>query len=92
MPSLAGDAAFFVRLAAQTLCRNPILMVSPALHASGGGFPGLAVLGSVADAVAAADRLLPEGSRRVVVFPAGGVTFPIPAPPPAAKGRSSKQA
>ncbi len=91
MPSLAGDAAFFVRLAAQTLCRNPILMVSPALHASGGSFPGLAVLASVADAVAAADRLLPERSRRVVVFPAGGVTFPIPAPHPTAKGRSSKQ-
>ncbi|MGB2821883.1 MAG: lactate racemase domain-containing protein [Phycisphaerae bacterium] len=92
VPSLADDAAFFVRLAAQTLCRNPILMVSPALHASDGGFPGLAVLASVDEAIAAADRLLPAGPRRVVVFPSGGVTFPIPPPPLTAEGRATSQA
>ncbi len=78
VPSLAGDAAFFVRLAARTLCRNALLMFSPALHASGGTFPGLEVLASMDEAVARADHLLPRGPRRVVVFPAGGTTFPIP--------------
>jgi len=92
VPSLAGDAAFFVRLATQTLCRNPVLMVSPALHASGGTFPGLEILPSVADAVALADRLLPAGSRRVVVFPAGGATFPIPAPAPAPQAAAAQEA
>ena len=92
VPSLAGDAAFFVRLAAQTLCRNPILMVSPALHASGGSFPGLEVLASVEEAVVAADRRLSKGSRRVVVFPAGGVTFPIAAPAALARGPASQEA
>jgi nickel-dependent lactate racemase len=77
IPSLAGDAAFFVRLAAQLACRNPILMVSPALHASGTRFPGLEVLPSMAAAAALTDRLLPAGQRRVVVFPSGGTTFPI---------------
>jgi len=91
LPSLAGEAAFFVRLAARALCRNPILMVSPALHAAGAGFPGLHVLADPADAVAAADRLLPEGPRRVIIFPSGGVTFPIPTPTPAAKGRPGRQ-
>jgi len=91
VPSLAGDAAFFVHLAAQTLCRNPIIMVSPSLHASGGGFPGLTVLPSVADAVREAERLLPAGKRRVVVFPAGGVTFPIVASPGGTRARSEQE-
>jgi nickel-dependent lactate racemase len=82
LPSVAGDAGFFIRLAAQTLCRNPILMVSPALHASGGGFPGLRVLASMDHAIAAAERRLPKGPRRVVVFPTGGASFPITTPPP----------
>ena len=90
VPSLAGDAAFFVRLAAQALCRNPIIMVSPALHASGGSFPGLRVLPTVADAVKQAERFLPAGSRRVVVFPAGGVTFPVVAGPVPRKARSAE--
>jgi len=81
MPSMAGDAAFFIRLATQTLCRNPIIMVSPALHAAGATFPGLRIVASMDEAIAAAERRLPEGSRRVAVFPFGGVTFPIPAPP-----------
>ncbi len=78
VPTLAGDAAFFVRLAAQTLARNPVMMVSPAMHAAGVRFPGLRVLAGMDDAVAEAERLLPEGRRRVVVFPAGGVTYPVP--------------
>jgi hypothetical protein len=77
VPSLAGDAAFFVRLAVQTLCRNPVLMVSPALHAAGLRFPGLPVLASMDEAVDATEAMLQGGSRRVVVFPSGGTTFPV---------------
>jgi len=84
-PAIAGDAVFFIRLAAQTLCRNPIIMVSPALHAAGAAFPGLRIVASMDAAIAAAERRLPEDSPRVVVFPSGGVTFPIPA---AQNGRS----
>ena len=92
LPTLAGDAAFFIRLAAQMLDRNPILMVSPALHASGGAFPGLKVLPTMAAAVAAAERLLPPGRRRVVVFPAGGISFPILQPRTTAPGRIQPEA
>ena len=87
-PTMAGDAAFFVRLAAHTLARNPIVMVSPSLHAAGASFPGLRIVGSVADGVAAARRRLGEGVQRVVVFPAGGVTYPIPAGGEPRNGRS----
>ena len=90
-PGLGGDAGFFVRLGAQTLCRNPILMVSPALYASGGSFPGLKVLASLEQAVERADRILPDGPRRVIVFPAGGITFPIPGPPAVAAGNGAQR-
>jgi len=78
IPRLAGDAAFFVRMALQTLHRNPILMVSPALFRSGGGFPGLEVYEHTEDAIAAAQGLTGSGPQRVTVFPFGGTTFPIP--------------
>jgi len=81
VPSLAGDAAFFVRLALQMLHRNPIFMVSPILHEAGVNFPGLELFASVDQAVAAADELLGGGPQRVVIFPAGGTTFPIPSVP-----------
>ena len=83
VPSLAGDAAFFVRLALQTLHRNPILMVSPVLHQAGVNFPGLELFGSVDGAIAAADELLGRRPQRVVLFPAGGTTFPVPSAPAA---------
>jgi len=79
VPRLAGDAAFFVRLAAQTLHRNPLLLVSPALHATGAKFPGLELFAKPEDAIAAAQSLLGRGPQRAVVFPAGGTTYPIPA-------------
>jgi hypothetical protein len=66
-------------MALQTLHRNPILMVSPALFRSGGGFPGLEVFEKAEDALPLADRLVGEGPQRVTVFPFGGTTFPIPA-------------
>jgi hypothetical protein len=77
VPSLAGDAAFFVRLALQAIHRNPILMVSPVLHEAVGKFPGLTVLPTLERAFAATELLLGHGPRRVVAFPAGGITFPL---------------
>jgi nickel-dependent lactate racemase len=88
-PSLAGDAAFFIRLALQTIHRNTVLMVSPALAALGKPFPGLTVYADVQQAIAAAARILGPGSQRVIVFPAGGITFPVQAaqPTPQDNGR-----
>ncbi len=77
VPSLAGDAAFFVRLALATINRNPVLMVSPTLHAELGRFPGLTILPTVEQAFSLAEKILGGGSRRVVAFPAGGITFPV---------------
>jgi hypothetical protein len=77
VPRLAGDAAFFVRLAARALHRNPILMVAPVLYNSGAKFPGIEIFPAPEPAFAAADARLGKGPQRVVVFPAGGVTYPV---------------
>jgi hypothetical protein len=77
-PNLAGDAAFFVRLAAHALHRNPIFMVSPVLRERGVRFPGLEVFGTPEEAVAAATDILGRGPQRVTVFPSGGTTYPVP--------------
>lgn len=79
-PQLAGDAAFFVRLALRTLHRNPILMVSPKLASRQVRFPGIELFGDIADATARADEILGRRPQQVVVFPAGGVTYPVPVP------------
>jgi len=76
-PSLAGDAAFFVQMGLQAIHRNPILLVSPALHASAQRFPGLDLFASFEEAVAAATDLLGGGPQRVIAFPNGGATFPV---------------
>jgi nickel-dependent lactate racemase len=78
VPRLAGDAAFFVRMALRTIHRNPILMVSPALCDAGFRFPGIELFSSVDEAVAGADALLGGGEHRAVIFPSGGTTFPVP--------------
>ena len=78
VPGLAGDAAFFVRMATQTLYRNPILLVSPGLYDLGVRFPGMAVFGDASEAMSAADEYLGGGPQRVTVFPLGGSTFPVP--------------
>ena len=78
IPRLAGDAAFFVRMAAQTIRRNPVFMVSPELHRCRVRFPAIRLFGDVDTAVAAVGEYLGGGSQRVVVFPAGGTTFPVP--------------
>ena len=79
VPRLAGDAAFFVRMATQMLHRNVLYMVSPTLHREGVKFPGLHIFGSMDDAFAAARRLLGDRPQRAVVFPCGGTTYPVPA-------------
>jgi len=77
VPSLAGDAAFFVRLAMRIIQRNTVLMVSPALVESGHKMVGLPLFGDPAAAVAAAEHALGTGPKRVLVFPHGGVTYPV---------------
>ena len=77
VPRLAGDAAFFVRLALQMIQRVTVIMVSPALVESGASMVGLELLGDPAEAFAAADEILGSGNKRVIAFPAGGVTDPI---------------
>jgi len=80
VPSLAGDAAFFVRLAMRIVERHTVLMVSPALVEAGAKLVGLPLYAEPAEAIAAAEKLLPAGPKRVIVFPAGGVTYPIRRP------------
>jgi len=86
LPALAGEAAFFVRMALQTIYRNHVLMVSPRLVETIGHFPGLRLFASVDQAIAAADAILGRKPQRVAVYPAGGTTFPVP-PPNAAEHR-----
>ena len=83
VPQLAGDAAFFVRMALQTLDRNPLLMASPTLYEAAGKFPGIELFREAQEAIEAADRLLGPAQQRVVVFPSGGTTFPVPRRAPA---------
>ncbi len=79
-PSLAGDAAFFVRLALGALYRNHIVLVSPALHQANVRFPGLEIVPDVEHAVAFTQQHLGDGPQTVVAFPSGGITFPVPPP------------
>ncbi|MDP7163339.1 MAG: lactate racemase domain-containing protein [Phycisphaerae bacterium] len=85
VPRLAGDAAFFVRMGLQALYRNPIFIVSPALHALDANFPGIKLFADIDQAFAAAVKLLGGRPQRVVVFPSGGTTFPVPTPGPDGK-------
>lgn len=78
VPQLSSDAAFFVRMALQTLYRNPIFMASPTLYETAGRFPGMEIFPDAPAAIAAADERLKHRPQRVIVFPAGGITFPIP--------------
>ncbi len=81
VPRFAGDASFFVRLALQSTYRNHLLMVSPKLAELGVRFPGLRLFADVGEAVAAAEAILGEGPQRAVVYPMGGVSYPVPAGP-----------
>jgi nickel-dependent lactate racemase len=77
IPSLAGDAAFFVRMGLQAIHRNPVLFVSPPL-AEQGPFPAVEIHGEFESAIRSTQRILGQGAQRVVVFPQGGVTYPVP--------------
>ena len=78
MPHLAGDAAFFIRMATQILHRNWMYMVSPQLLADGAAFPGIHIFATLDDALSAARRQLGPGRQRVIHFPTGGITYPVP--------------
>ncbi|MDP6046042.1 MAG: lactate racemase domain-containing protein, partial [Phycisphaerae bacterium] len=88
IPSLAGDAGFFVRMGLRTIHRNPIFLVAKTLHETGANFPGLEVFATPEDAFAAAEKLLGEGPQKVTVFPAGGTTFPVPTTGPIGRNSS----
>jgi hypothetical protein len=75
---LAGDSQWFIRLASQLLERNWIYIVSPKLKEDGVKFPGVAIFGSLDDAIARAKKVLGEGPQRVVVYPEGGISYPCP--------------
>ena len=77
VPTLSGDAAFFVRLALQILQRTTVMMVSPTLAGAERKMPGLPIYAEAAEAFAAADAELGIGPKRVIVFPEGGVSYPI---------------
>jgi len=81
VPRLAGDAGFFIRMATQILYRNHIFMVSPHLAESKAIFPGIRIFATAEEAVAAAGALLGGGRQRVVYFPSGGTTYPVPSRP-----------
>jgi hypothetical protein len=85
-PGLALDAGPYFRWAAQTLHRNPIVMLAPALYQTAARVPGIQLVGSVEQAIAAVEAILPTGTLRTVVFPAGGATFPIVSPRAAEMG------
>ncbi len=78
IPSLASDAAFFVRMASQTIQRNAVFLVSENLCQAEVSFPGVQLFSTVDQAIEAAQAALGGGPQRVIVFPHGGTTFPIP--------------
>lgn len=71
------EAQFFIKMATETIARNPLLVYAPQLVQRGEGFPGLHLFGQLDGLFAAADKMLPAGSRRVIVFPFGGASYPI---------------
>jgi lactate racemase len=77
MPGVNPEAHFFVQIATETLHRNPILMYAPEILRRGQNFPGLPLFDNLAAVFRAADEALGEGSRRVAIFPSGGVTYPV---------------
>ena len=84
VPKLSGDAEFFVRLAMQTVERNTIILASETLYEqTGGKFPGVELLPSLAEAIDEADDLLGDGPQRVIAFPSGGISYPVPRRTPA---------
>ncbi len=77
VPSLGGEAEFFVRMALQTIHRNPVFLASPRLAKEQLSLPAMSILDRPEQAVEAADQYLGPGQQRVVVFPNGGITYPV---------------
>jgi len=77
-PGTHGEAHFFIQLAIQTIYRNPVLLHAPELTRRGESFPGLPLYDTPEALFDAADaRLGAKGSRRVIVFTAGGTSYPV---------------
>ena len=74
---IAGDSAWFIRLATQTLQRNPVFMVSPNLVSAGVKFPGVAIFATVDEAIQAAEDILGPAPQRVAVYSWGGASYPV---------------
>ena len=74
---VAGDSAWFIRLAAQMLQRNWIFMVSPKLVSLGVNFPGVALFATADEAIQAAQDVLGPAHQRVTVYSWGGTSYPV---------------
>ena len=74
---LAGDSEWFMRLAAQILERNHLIMVSPNLVEQNAKFPGIAIYATLEEALTAAGKLLGNSPQRVSVYPFGGASYPV---------------
>ncbi len=77
LPGVNPEAHFFIQLAVEAIHRNPIFMYAPEILARGEKFPALAFHGDLAELFAAADKALGPGSRRVILFSAGGASYPV---------------
>jgi len=87
MPRVSPEAHFFIRMAAETIRRNPILMYAPELLQRGQKFPGLPLYGDLPSVFTAADDLLGAGRRQVTVFTEGGASYPVMRGGPGPAGR-----
>jgi nickel-dependent lactate racemase len=77
IPSLSGERSFFVRLALEVLRRHTVLMVARPLVEAGVKLTGMPAFATAEEAFAAAEGLLGKGPKRVIVFPTGGVSYPV---------------
>lgn len=75
---IAVEERFFLYFALQALRRNRISIFSPTLSEQiNGRFRGLPLHGKLEDAMRDVDRRKRRSRPKVLVFPAGGVTYPI---------------
>ena len=77
IPSFGGERAFFIRLALQTIQRHAVLIVSPKLAEEQVRMVGMPVFANMQAAFAEVEKELGKGPKRVIVFPTGGVSYPI---------------
>lgn len=76
-PGMHGEAHFFIRLAVETIHRNPVYMYAPELIRRGQRFPGLPVYDDLDALLRDVERDLGTGAKRTLVFEAGGASYPV---------------